>query len=1065
MEFRVLGPLEVEVDGRPILLGGAKQRSLLALLLLARGRPVSRDALVESIWNGGPPETAAKSVQVYVSQLRKALGDGRVLTRERGYELVVAPRELDLDRFDAFVEEASVLPPEHAAGRLRAALALFRGEPLADLALEPWAAPEIARLEERRLAATEARIDVDLALGRHADLVGELESLVRLNPYREDLLARLVLALYRSGRQAEALDAHRRGAARLRTELGLEPGPRLRELEAEILRQDPVLEPPRDVAPRPTVRRRRWKLVLAGAAVVLLGLAATGAAVLGRGGTTGLESLPPGVAIVDTASGRLVAQIPWRELPFPAVGFTGDGSFWVWSLDGNTLARVDPRTGRVLRRIGSPLGAATTWALVDGRSVWFTGPRLVRMDVASGAQTDIHALSRDASDGLDEVARGAGSFWIARQQAGELLRVDPTSGRVQRRFRGLGAPYAVRFGDGAAWVVTFDGVARVDAETGTVTSTPLPPPVAELAVGGGFAWVSNEAKGVVYKLDPSGRMVATYPTGDGARDLAYADGMVWVANQDVGTVTGIDAATGAERTLHFGHPLQTVAAMSGKLLVSVNPGRTYEDRIDSLRGDVVRLFGPTFEFDHPDPAIGGNGKVHSFFFQAARATCAPLLAYPDAPPPRGERLVPELAAAPPSLSADGRTYTFTVRSGFRFAPPSNAPLDAEDVRFSIERALSPRLGPRALGARFLRDLQGVDAFRAGRAAHVDGIRVRGERISFTLTRPAPDFLERLSLPYFCPVPRDTPLTLDGVGVYTGPAPPGSGPYTFSGPVWNGEYALLRRNPNYGGSRPQRLDWIALREGIDVENGVGRLEGGGFDGTQQYDPLLAPGSAIARRFGRPNAPGGLSYRAFPARVTEYLAFDTRRPPFADRRVRAAVAAALDKHGLASFSRSRTPTDRLLPLGVRGAGEPGVASRPPARIRAYGTVRMAVQAGSDDARHQAELMQAAVAPLGLHVEPVPVADVDAAPAEEAAEEPSRRQTLGLGLLGLGALILVPLEELSNSYLGGQGAGLTFVVYGAIIVIIARFLPSGLLSLFERRPARPTAAKNQPASGHAD
>src|SRR5256885_15608721 len=138
MEFRILGPLEVEDDGRSIPLAGPKQRALLALLLLARGRPVASERLIEEIWNGAPPETAAKSVQVYVARLRKLLGDGRLVTRERGYQLVVEPGELDADRFEELAAAASGAPPKEAAERLRAGLALFRREPLADLQLEPW---------------------------------------------------------------------------------------------------------------------------------------------------------------------------------------------------------------------------------------------------------------------------------------------------------------------------------------------------------------------------------------------------------------------------------------------------------------------------------------------------------------------------------------------------------------------------------------------------------------------------------------------------------------------------------------------------------------------------------------------------------------------------------------------------------------------------------------------------------------------------------------------------------------------------------------------------------------
>src|SRR5438045_1015019 len=205
MEFRILGPFEVEDDGRTIPLAGAKQRALLALLVLSRGRPVSTDRLIEDVWNGSPPETALKSIQVYVSQLRKALGEARLVTHERGYELVLSPGELDADRFDALVQAAAEAVPAQAAALLREALALFRGEPLADLQLEPWAQTEIGRLEERRLAALEARIDADLTLARHRELVPELRALVAANPFQEHFLEQLMLALYRSGRQAAAL--------------------------------------------------------------------------------------------------------------------------------------------------------------------------------------------------------------------------------------------------------------------------------------------------------------------------------------------------------------------------------------------------------------------------------------------------------------------------------------------------------------------------------------------------------------------------------------------------------------------------------------------------------------------------------------------------------------------------------------------------------------------------------------------------------------------------------------------------------------------------------------------
>jgi ABC-type transport system substrate-binding protein len=366
------------------------------------------------------------------------------------------------------------------------------------------------------------------------------------------------------------------------------------------------------------------------------------------------------------------------------------------------------------------------------------------------------------------------------------------------------------------------------------------------------------------------QIVHTYDTGQGAHRMSYADGTLWVANQDDGTVTGIDAATGDETTLLFGHLLQTVAALPGRLLVMVNPGRTYEDRINALRGKVARLIVPG-GLDDPDPAVGP--PPNPFIFQVERATCASLLGYPDTAAPAGQRLVPEVAEAWPSGSRDRRTYTFVVRKGFRFAPPSGASLDAHAFRFSIERALSPRLGPRALGYHYLADLEGAPAFHAGRAAHVAGITVHGNRISFTLVKRSPDFLERLSLPYFCPVPPGTAI-LDG-GIQ-GTPPPGAGPYTVKD-AFNGEYLILVRNPNYGGHRPHRLDAIAFREGIATDKAVQRVVGGHWDVLEDTDPQLRPGGIVAHRYTTAASTTGVSYRAFAGSSTLYLALDARRPP--------------------------------------------------------------------------------------------------------------------------------------------------------------------------------------------
>jgi DNA-binding SARP family transcriptional activator/class 3 adenylate cyclase len=236
----------VDVD-RPLALGGPQQRALLAVLLVHRGESVSSDRLMDELWGEQAPASAIKIVQGYVSNLRKVLGDGRLITRGRGYSLHAEPGQLDVDRFESLVTEGRRAlherDPRTAAGRLREALALWRGPPFADFSYQSFAQSEIARLEESRLAALEERIDAELALGEHAQLVGELEALVREHASRERFIAQLMLALYRAGRQAEALAAYQHARVRLADELGLGPGPALRALEIQILEQAPGLQP------------------------------------------------------------------------------------------------------------------------------------------------------------------------------------------------------------------------------------------------------------------------------------------------------------------------------------------------------------------------------------------------------------------------------------------------------------------------------------------------------------------------------------------------------------------------------------------------------------------------------------------------------------------------------------------------------------------------------------------------------------------------------------------------------------------------------------------------------
>lgn len=387
MEFRILGPLEVRREGDPVRLRGPRLRALLAILLLHRNEVVSTDQLIEDVWAGRPPPNAKELVWVHVSRLRKALGPDALLSSPPGYVLRVGADEVDLARFEHLVAAAREAAPSIAAEKLREALALWRGPPLADVRYEQFAATAISRLEELRLAALEARIDADLALGRHADLVGELETLVAENPLQERLRAKLMLTLYRAGRQAEALAVYQEARRALVENLGLEPTPELQKLERAILAQDPSLEaarasPAPPDAPRSIVAAAREESQVRR----LLGLAAPMAAAEPSRELILLRVLPPA-----RRSDLTVEVARMRE----AAAQEGDAAVRVAAFASSEVAsdvvRLASQQGAELLLLEADLGSLTNGLESDLAEMLANGPCDVGLLVAAeSAEIDRH---------------------------------------------------------------------------------------------------------------------------------------------------------------------------------------------------------------------------------------------------------------------------------------------------------------------------------------------------------------------------------------------------------------------------------------------------------------------------------------------------------------------------------------------------------------------------------------------------------------------------------------------------------------------------------------------------
>ena len=903
MEFRILGPLEVASDAGDVQLGGVKKRAVLALLLLHANEAVSVDRLVDELWPESPPKTAAKTVRVYVSQLRKALdGDGRLETSGRGYVLRLDSDDLDSARFEALLNEGRNLlaagQPTRAAEVLREALALWRGPPLADFAYEPFAQSAIASLEERRLACLEERIEADLALGRHEDVTPELEALVGDHPLRERLRGQLMLALYRSGRQAEALEVYRSARRTLAEELGLEPGPDLQALERRILNQDPSLAaPPRETGPAGRRRRRLpWLLVGAGAIVLTVALAATIVRVVG-GDEPRLTSVAGNaVGVVDPDGHRLVAQIPVERTPTAIA--SGLDAIWVVNADDQIVSRIDPERSTVVDSI--PVGASPSGIAIGGGAIWVTNTfdgTVSRIDPGTGEGVEIPAGNSPVG-----VASGFGSIWVAAGTDGTVRRIDAANGKPQRTIPVGPGVRGIATGLDSVWVTgsSRGGLLGIDPATNRVTH--VVPFVgngpAAVAVGFGSVWVVNGLDGTVSRVNPQTNAVtATIPIGQGASGLVVGKDAVWVGDEYSGTLSRIEPSTNVVTgdRLRVGDRPAGLALGTEGVYVAVRGPRSARrgGTLTVLRGDP----------DSIDPARAYVG------WSWLTLTNDGLVAFRRAGGSDGLDLVPDLATSKPTATDHGRTYTFRLRAGIRYS--TGAPVQASDVRRGITRSL---LVPDGIGQTYLRSIVGAANCieHPGRCDLARGIETDDDArtVTFRLTRADPEFLYKLALPFAFAVPAGTPR--GDVGMRPVPA---TGPYMIASA--SKKRIELVRNPRFREwSRTAKPDGypdrIVMLFGVEGEKSIRMVEGGAADLTS-LERESGQVADLQARF-----PSQVRLDTSPT-ATYYVFLNTRLPPFDRASVRRAVNLAVDRNELVRLfggAGVAWPTCQALPPGFPG-----------------------------------------------------------------------------------------------------------------------------------------------------
>ena len=772
--------------------------------------------------------------------------------------------------------------------------------PSASWRYEPWAQAPVDRLEEERLQALELRIEADLACGAQRQVVGELETLVREHPEREHLLELLMVALYRCGRQTDALEAYRAGRRRLLDDLGIEPSPRLRAVEQQILRHDPALGgPPERDRLAPSGRRRR-KRRLAGVAAVLAFAVATATLVMVERGSSGAAARPAADALTSIDSGgRISADISVGAAPAHAI--RAAGFLWTSNARDGTVSRVD-FAHRTVETI--PVGQ-------DPEGLAFSN----------------------------------GELWVADARAGRLVAIDPRSSKVVRSLRVGNGPVALASRGPLLWVVdgTDGTLTTVDARVGRKLRTlPVGPQPTAVAAGAANLWVALAGSGEVIELDRDGRnVVQATNVGNDPTALALTGRGVWVANgldetafrinAETGAVDAVAQLGGAPRSLAAGVGSRIWATLAGGRLVQFDARSGRMLATSTVGGEPAAVVADgsnvwMTSLDDPSSHRGGTLRVQTdelsecACFDPADYPSLPswqlldlvydgLVAYRRAAGPAGSSLVGDLARTVPRPDAAGRTYVFRLRPGVRFS--DGREVRPSDVRASLERLFQVDTSG---VAPFYGEILGAGKCVPGHACDLSRGIVggnRGDTVTFHLTAPDPDFLYKLALPPAFVVPAESPMTIAHRPL------PGTGPYRVEGSLQR-HRLVLSRNPRFQlfapGATPDGFpDRIVATTDVPPRSRVTAIRTHAADVATGL--LDLPASVVEQLTAR--YPSQLHSDL--AGETEYLFLNTRVPPFSSLAARRAVNQAVDRGRLVQLLGGRAAaktTCQILPVGFPG-----------------------------------------------------------------------------------------------------------------------------------------------------